>query len=154
VTTVNVEEVGKPVEILLVEDNPADVRLTREALRDASPRINLSAVECGAEAMEYLYGEGDYADTPLPDLIILDLGLPGKDGRDVLAEIKGDKNLSRCPVVVLSTSDADEDILKAYDLHVNCYVTKPLDLDQFLNVVQSIAEFWVTIVKLPTNGRR
>jgi len=148
---VNVEKTGKPIEVLMVEDNPADVSLTREALRSAKLPINLSVVEDGVEAMEYLLGKGNHADASYPDLIILDLNLPGKDGREVLAEIKGDKNLSRCPVVVLTTSDADEDIQRAYDLHANCYVTKPFDLDQFLKVVQSIAEFWLTVVRLPAN---
>jgi CheY-like chemotaxis protein len=137
------------IEILLVEDNPADVRLTQEALKEAKVRNNLHVVEDGVAAMEFLQCKGQYANATRPDLILLDLNLPKKDGREVLEEIKRDSNLKRIPVVVLTTSQAEEDILKTYDLHANCYVTKPVDLDQFITIVRSIEDFWLTIVKLP-----
>lgn len=143
------QTIGRLVEILLVEDNPGDVRLTREALREAKVRNNLHVVEDGVEAMAFLRREGRYADAPCPDLILLDLNLPKKDGREVLAEIKGDPNLKRIPVVILTTSEAEQDILKAYDLYANCYITKPVDLEQFIKVVKAIEDFWLTIVKLP-----
>jgi CheY-like chemotaxis protein len=138
-----------PVEILLVEDNPADVRLTREALGSDHLWNHLNAAKDGVEAMAYLRREGKYASAVRPDLILLDLNLPKKDGREVLAEIKADPNLMRIPVVVLTTSDAEEDILKTYGLHANCYITKPVDLRQFMKVVKSIEDFWLAIVKLP-----
>ncbi|MHB8084550.1 MAG: response regulator [Dehalococcoidia bacterium] len=144
---------GKPVDVLLVEDNPGDVRLTREALKDAKLVINLHVVGDGVEAMAFLRHEKGYASKPRPDLVLLDLNLPKKDGREVLAEIKNDVDLRRIPVVVVTTSKAEEDILKSYDLHANCYVTKPLDLDQFVTVVHSIEQFWLTIVKLPVDGK-
>jgi chemotaxis family two-component system response regulator Rcp1 len=137
------------IEILLVEDNPADVRLTQEALKEAKVRNNLHVVEDGVAAMEFLQRQGEYAKVARPDLILLDLNLPKKDGREVLEEIKQDSSLKRIPVVVLTTSQAEEDILKTYDLHANCYVTKPVDLDQFITIVRSIEDFWLTIVKLP-----
>lgn len=137
------------IEILLVEDNPADVRLTQEALKEAKVRNRLHVVEDGVGAMEFLLREGKYADVPRPDLILLDLNLPKKDGREVLEEIKQDPSLKRIPVVVLTTSQAEEDILKTYNLHANCYVSKPVDLDQFITIVRSIEDFWLTIVKLP-----
>ena len=140
---------GKPIEILMVEDNPGDVRLTVEALKETKLNNNLTIVKNGVEALAYLRQEGDYADVPRPDLILLDLNLPKKDGREVLVEIKADEDLGRIPVVILTTSQAEEDILKTYDLHANCYVTKPVDLEQFTQVVQSIEFFWLTIVKLP-----
>lgn len=140
----------RPVEILLVEDNPGDVRLAVEALKEGKVRNNLSVVEDGAEAMSFLHREGKYALAPRPDLILLDLNLPKKDGREVLAEIKADDGLRRIPVVVLTTSKAEQDILRTYDLHANCYITKPVDLEQFLKVAHSIEEFWFSIVKLPT----
>ncbi len=143
------QSAGRPIEILLVEDNAGDARLTVEILKDAKVRNNLSRVADGVEALEYLRREGRYSQAPRPDLILLDLNLPRKDGREVLAEIKADDNLRRIPVVVLTTSDAEEDILRAYNLNANCYVTKPVDLDQFLRVVKTIKEFWLTIVKLP-----
>lgn len=143
------ETIGSPVEILLVEDNPGDVRLTIEALKDAKMKNNLNIVGDGAEAMAFLRREGKYAAAPRPDLILLDLNLPKKDGREVLAEIKGAEDLKRIPVVVLTTSQAEEDILKTYGLHANCYVTKPVDLDQFIRVIKSLESFWLTIVKLP-----
>jgi CheY-like chemotaxis protein len=137
------------VEILLVEDNPADVRLTREALNSDRLWNNLSVAKDGVEAMAYLRRQGRFAAAPRPDLILLDLNLPKKDGREVLAEIKADPNLMRIPVVVLTTSDAEEDILKTYGLHANCYITKPVDLRQFMKVLKSIEDFWLAIVKLP-----
>jgi len=141
------------VEILLVEDNPADVRLTVEALKDSKLKNNLNVVNDGVEAMEFLLKKGKYADAPTPDLILLDLNLPKKDGREVLKEVKEDCNLKRIPVVILTISKADEDIVKTYDLHANCYISKPVDLDQFVKVVKSIEDFWFTIVVLP-NGQR
>jgi chemotaxis family two-component system response regulator Rcp1 len=144
----------KPIEILLVEDNPGDIRLTIEVLKDAKVRNNMCTVSDGAAALAYLRREGDYADTPRPDLILLDLNLPKKDGREVLAEIKTDANLRRIPVVVLTVSKDEEDILKAYDLYANCYITKPIDLDQFINVIRTIKEFWLTIVKLPPDVKK
>ena len=143
------EAIARPVEILLVEDNRGDVRLTKEALRDNKFRNNLSVVEDGVEALAFLNREGKYADAPRPDLILLDLNLPKKDGREVLQEIKADEHLKRIPVVVLTTSKAEEDIFRAYDLNANCYVTKPVDFEQFIKVVKSIEEFWFAMVKLP-----
>ena len=138
-----------PIEILLVEDSPSDIDLTREALEDTRVANNLSVVTDGVEALAFLRREGRYAEAPHPDLILLDLNLPKKDGREVLAEIKADPNLRRIPVVVMTSSDDEKDILAAYNLHVNCYVTKPVDLDQFIGVVKSIEHFWFSIVKLP-----
>ncbi|MEJ2345904.1 MAG: response regulator [Gammaproteobacteria bacterium] len=138
------------IDILLVEDNPGDVRLTQEALKEAKVSNRLYVVEDGVAAMEFLRKEGSYASAPRPDLILLDLNLPRKDGREVLEEIKQDPSLMRIPVVVLTTSRAEEDILRTYDLHANCYVTKPVDLDQFITIVKSIEDFWLTIVRLPS----
>ena len=143
------ETKGNPIEILLVEDNAGDVRLTREALKDAKVLNTLHVVRDGEEAMDYLCRKGKYADAPRPDLVLLDLNLPRKDGREVLAEIKADEDLKRIPVVILTTSKSEEDVLKMYNLHANCYVTKPLDLDQFIRVVQAIEDFWFTVVRLP-----
>jgi len=140
---------GCPITILLVEDNPGDVRLTMEALKDSKMHNNLNVTSDGVEALAFLRREGKFAHAPRPDLILLDLNLPKKDGREVLAEIKADKDLKRIPVVVLTTSQAEEDILRMYNLYANCFVTKPVDLDQFIKVVQSIEEFWLTIVRLP-----
>ena len=140
---------GRPVEILLIEDNPGDVRLTIEAFKDAKVRNNLTIAADGVEALEILKKAGRYANAPKPDLILLDLNLPLKDGREVLADIKADEALKRIPVVVLTTSHADEDILKSYNLSANCYITKPVDLDQFLKVVKSIESFWLEVVILP-----
>ena len=139
----------KVVEILLVEDNLGDIRLTQEALRDCKVRNTVSVVQDGVEALDFLHKEGKYQDVPRPDLILLDLNLPKKDGRSVLAEIKEDPDLKRIPVVILTTSKAEEDIVKTYNLHANCYITKPIDLDQFLLIVKKIEDFWFTIVKLP-----
>jgi CheY-like chemotaxis protein len=140
---------SSPIEILLVEDNPGDVRLTREALRDGKVRNNLSVVDDGVKALSFLRREGEYATAPRPDLILLDLNLPRKSGREVLTEIKGDPELKSIPVVILTTSGAEQDIVRAYELNANCYVTKPVDLDQFITVVKSIEDFWLTIVRLP-----
>ncbi|MEH2061614.1 MAG: response regulator [Nostoc sp.] len=138
-----------PIEVLLVEDNPGDAQLTRIALEDSKISIHLNVVEDGVEAMAFLRKKEKYAKVRHPDIILLDLNLPKKDGREVLAEIKGDENLKRIPVVVLTTSQAEEDILKAYNLYANCYITKPVDFDQFVKIVQSIENFWFAIVKLP-----
>lgn len=143
---------GRPIEILLVEDNAGDVRLTREALKDAKVLNTLHVARDGEEATEFLFRKGKHADAPRPDIIILDLNLPRKDGREVLAEIKADKELKRIPVVILTTSKSEEDVLKSYNLHANCYVTKPLDLDHFIGVVKSIEDFWFTVVKLSKEG--
>ena len=140
---------GKPIEILLVEDNPGDVRLTQETLKDTKVRNNMHVVMDGIDAVAFLRRGGKYADVPRPDLILLDLNLPKKDGREVLAEIKADSDLKSIPVVVLTTSKAEQDIFRAYDLHANCYITKPVNLDQFIEVVKCIEDFWFTIVKLP-----
>jgi CheY-like chemotaxis protein len=141
---------GIPIEILLVEDSPDDASLTMDALRDGRIRNNITLVEDGEAAMAFLRREGRYASAPRPDLILLDLNLPRKDGRAVLKEIKLDPSLRRIPVVIMTSSDDEKDILGAYDMYVNCYVTKPVDLDQFLHVVKSIEHFWFSIVKLPT----
>jgi two-component system, chemotaxis family, response regulator Rcp1 len=147
------ENFVQPIEILLVEDNPADVRLTTEALKEEKIYNNLHVVIDGVEALSFLRREGKYAKAVRPDLILLDLNLPKKDGREVLKEIKTDDNLKAIPVVVLTVSKSEEDILKSYDLHANCYITKPVDLDQFMKVIRSIQEFWLTIVKLPPKRR-
>lgn len=143
----------KPIEILLVEDNPADVRLTEEALREGKVRNNLHVARDGVEALEFLRREGRHANAQRPDLVLLDLNLPRKDGREVLAEIKDHPELRTIPVVVLTTSSAEADILKSYKLHANCYITKPVDLEQFVQVVRSIDDFWLTVVRLPTERR-
>lgn len=137
------------MEVLLVEDSPGDVRLTREALKEGKVRNNLNVVSDGVEAMEYLRRQGPYAGAVRPDIVLLDLNMPRKDGREVLAEMKADKGLKRIPVVILTTSEAEQDILRTYDLHANCYLTKPVDLDQFISIVKSVEDFWLTIVKLP-----
>ncbi|MGB0838760.1 MAG: response regulator [Chitinophagales bacterium] len=142
---------NKIVEILLVEDNPGDIRLTQEALKEGSIPSNLNTVMDGAEAIRFLFQEGEYAEAPRPDLILLDLNLPKRDGREVLAKIKVDDDLKRIPVVVLTTSNAETDILKAYDLHANCYITKPVDFNRFIDVIQAIEQFWLTIVRLPSD---
>src|SRR5688572_348216 len=140
---------GEPIEILLVEDSPDDADLTIDALRDGRVRNRITHVEDGVEAMAYLRRTGRYAEAPRPDLILLDLNLPRKNGREVLAEVKADPDLRRIPVVIMTSSDDEKDILAAYNLYVNCYVTKPVDLDQFIGVVKSIEHFWFSIVKLP-----
>ena len=140
---------GEPIEVLLVEDSPDDADLTMDALRNGRVRNRITHVEDGVQAMAFLRREGKYADAPRPDLILLDLNLPRKSGREVLAEVKQDPDLRRIPVVIMTSSDDEKDILAAYNLYVNCYVTKPVDLDQFIGVVKSIEQFWFTIVKLP-----
>lgn len=145
----NVEEISRPIEILLVEDNLADVRLTIEVFKDARVHSHLSVVEDGVEALAFLRHEGKYAHTPRPDIILLDLNLPKKNGLQVLAEIKEDDNLKRIPVIILTTSQAEEDIIKTSDLHANCFITKPVALEQFIRVVESLKEFWLTVAKLP-----
>jgi two-component system, chemotaxis family, response regulator Rcp1 len=142
----------KPINILLVEDNPGDADLAREALENSKFNNNLQVVDDGEKAMAFLHREGLYRDVPMPDLILLDLNLPKKDGRQVLAEIKADPELMRIPVVILTTSRAEEDVLRTYNLHANCYITKPIDLNQFLHVVRSIEDFWMSIVVLPPRG--
>jgi CheY-like chemotaxis protein len=133
----------------MVEDNPDDIELTVEALKDSRVRNHLIVVKDGEEAISYLQGKGQYQNAVRPDLILLDLNMPRKNGRDVLREIKNDPKLKRIPVVILTTSQAEEDIIHTYDLHANCYITKPLDFNQFLKVVKSIEDFWLTVVKLP-----
>ena len=142
----------RPVEILLVEDNPGDVDLAREALEDSKLHNRLHVAEDGEKAMAFLNGRPPYENMPRPDLILLDLNLPRKDGREVLADIKGDPDLKRIPVVILTTSRAEQDVLRSYDLHANCYITKPIDFDQFMEVVRSIESFWMSIVVLPTKS--
>ncbi len=142
-----------PFEVLLVEDSPGDVRLTKEAFKDAKVHINLHVAPDGAEAMAYLERQGEHSNAPRPDLILLDLNLPKKDGREVLEEIKRDPALKSIPVVVLTTSGSEEDILRSYRLHANCYITKPVGLDGFLKVVKSIDNFWLSVVKLPREAR-
>ncbi|MHB0856376.1 MAG: response regulator [Anaerolineae bacterium] len=139
-----------PIDVLMVEDNPDDVELTREALREVKAYVNMSVVTDGQEALEYLRREGRHANASRPDLILLDLNLPRMSGREVLAEIKNDPALRRIPVVVVTTSQAEEDIFRAYDLHANSYVTKPVDLDQFVSAIRGIEGYWLTIVKLPS----
>lgn len=139
----------RQVEILLVEDNPGDVRLTQEAFSEGRLRNNLSVVEDGVEAMAFLRQEDKYAMAPRPDIILLDLNLPKKDGREVLAELKRDPHLKRIPVIVLTTSRDEQDVLRVYDLHANCYVTKPVVLDEFIAVVKDIEDFWLMLVELP-----
>lgn len=144
----------QPIDILLVEDNEADVRLTEEVLTDSKVRNQLMVANDGVEALQCLRQQGRFKNSPRPDLVLLDLNLPRKDGREVLAEIKADKDLKTIPVVVLTTSKAEEDILRTYNLHANCYITKPVDLDQFVTVVRYIEDFWLAIVRLPPNGKK
>jgi len=139
----------EPIIILLVEDNPGDIRLTKEALKDSKLHNELYVTEDGFEAMDFLQQKGKYADAPRPGIILLDLNLPGKDGRQVLEEIKSDESLRRIPVVILTTSSDEKDILASYNLYANCYITKPINLPQFIHIVQSIEEFWFSIVRLP-----
>jgi chemotaxis family two-component system response regulator Rcp1 len=143
------ENGSQAIVILLVEDNPGDTRLVIEAMREAKLENYIHVVEDGIEAMQFLRREGRFGDAPRPDLILLDLNLPKKDGRAVLAEVKADPALKRIPVVVLTTSQAEEDVLRAYDLHANCYITKPVDMEQFMKVVAQIDDFWVRVVTLP-----
>jgi CheY-like chemotaxis protein len=148
------QSMGRPIEILLVEDSPGDVRLTRETLKDSKVANNVSDVPDGDEAMAFMRQEGKYQNAPRPDLILLDLNLPKKNGHEVLKEIKGDSTLKRIPVVILTISDAEQDISETYDMNANCYITKPVDLEQFITVVNSIEDFWLTIVKLPSQENR
>ena len=141
------------IQVLLVEDSPGDIRLTQEALKDAKMHIHLDVTRDGEEAMAFLMREGKYANAPRPDLILLDLNLPKKDGREVLKEIKEDPTLKIIPVVILTTSASEADILRSYSLHANCYITKPVSLDGFLTVVKSIDNFWMSVVKLPGRPR-
>jgi chemotaxis family two-component system response regulator Rcp1 len=143
---------SRPIEILLVEDSATDVMLAEEALEQGKLRNNLSVVKDGVEAMAFLRNESPYADVPRPDLVLLDLNMPRKDGREVLAEVKADADLRQIPIVVLTTSQAEQDVLKAYGLHTNCYISKPVDFDQFVAVVQAIQQFWFTVVLLPTTN--
>ena len=147
------ENYALPIEILLVEDNPGDIRLTTEALKEQKVLNNLHVVTDGEEALAFLRRQGQYAKAVRPDLILLDLNLPKKDGREVLKEIKTDDGLKSIPVVVLTVSKSEEDIMKSYDLHANCYISKPVDLIQFMKVTKSVQEFWFTIVKLPPKNR-
>lgn len=147
----NKQNQGYPVEILLVEDNPGDVRLTLEALKEGKVNNKIHVVKDGVEALAFVNQEGAYRDVSLPELILLDLNLPRKDGRQVLAEIKANPRLKHIPVIVLTTSEAKQDIRNAYQLHANCYITKPIDLDQFLNIIRGIEDFWLTVVKLPAH---
>lgn len=140
---------GRPIEVLLVEDDPGDVLMTREAFEDNKVRNNLHVVDNGEDALRFLHREGEYADAPVPDLVLLDLNLPRRDGREVLAAIKNDPELCTLPVVVLTTSEAEEDVLRSYQLHANAYVTKPVDFEQFVQVVRQIDDFFLTVVKLP-----
>lgn len=140
----------QPIELLLVEDNPGDVRLTQEVLKDGKFLNRISVVDDGVSALRYLRREGKFRDAVRPDMVLLDLNLPGKDGREVLGEMKADPALRRIPVVILTTSNAEVDVLKSYDLYANCYIVKPLDLEQFVKVVRGIEDFWLSIVKLPS----
>ena len=144
----------KAIDILLVEDNPGDVRLTREALKEGKVLNTLHVVGDGIEALAFLRHEGQYAMAAHPDIILLDLNLPRMDGRELLADVKSDPNLRRIPVVILTTSKDEEDIIRTYDLHANCYITKPVDLGKFMEVVKSVEEFWLTIVRLPPHGMK
>jgi CheY-like chemotaxis protein len=148
----NASSSAPAIQVLLVEDNPGDVRLTREAFRDAKMHLEMHVAGDGVEAMEFLRRQGGYPNSPRPDLILLDLNLPRKDGREVLAEIKGDPSLKAIPVVILTTSAADADIERSYLLHANCYISKPVDLEGFLTVIRSIDDFWLSVVKLPPKG--
>jgi two-component system, chemotaxis family, response regulator Rcp1 len=139
----------RPIEILMVEDNPGDVRLTVEALKDAKVANTLHVVEDGVAALDFLYRRGGHVEAPRPDLVLLDLNLPKKNGREVLEEIKEDLQLKMIPVVILTTSQAEEDVLRAYSLHANCYITKPVDFSQFIKIIRTIEEFWLTVVTLP-----
>ncbi len=142
---------ANPINILLVEDNPADARLIKEVFKDTKTKNKLYVVKDGVEAMAFLNQEFEYTDIPRPDVILLDLNLPRKDGREVLKELKEDDVLKRVPIVILTTSSAEEDIIKTYNNHANCYITKPVDFDQFLKVINSIEDFWLSVVKLPSN---
>jgi two-component system, chemotaxis family, response regulator Rcp1 len=141
---------SRPVEILLVEDNPGDARLTREALKEGKIRNTLHHALDGVEAMAFLRREGAHSDAPAPDIVLLDLNLPRKDGRQVLSEMKQDPRLRSIPVVVLTTSEAEQDIVRTYELHANCYITKPVDLEKFIEIIRAIEDFWLAVVRLPS----
>jgi two-component system, chemotaxis family, response regulator Rcp1 len=143
------KQMTRPIEILLIEDNPGDVRLTQECLKKSKVANQLNIAEDGVEALAILHREGQYATAPFPDLILLDLNLPRKDGRELLAEIKADKALRRIPVVILTSSDAEADIYKSYDLHANCFITKPIIFEDFIKVITAIEDFWLSLVRLP-----
>jgi chemotaxis family two-component system response regulator Rcp1 len=147
----NTQGMMRPIEILLIEDSPSDILMTREALKFAKVTNNLHVVEDGVEAMTFLHKEGRFAKVPRPDLMLLDLNLPKKGGREVLAEVKGDEELKFIPVVVLTTSKAEEDIIRSYGLHANCYINKPVNFTNFAEVVRSIEQFWLCVVTLPAN---
>ena len=149
----NRQTAGQPIDILLAEDNPGDVQLIREAMKDGKLSSRLHVVTNGVEAMTFLRRENKYASVPTPGLILLDLNLPRKDGREVLAEVKADPLLRRIPVVVLTSSEAERDILESYELHANCYIIKPVDLERFLHVVKSVEDFWLSTVKLPPDSK-
>ena len=140
---------GEPIEILLAEDNPGDVKLTRKALEHGDILNNLHVVEDGVETMKFLRSEGEYAETPQPDLLLLDLNMPKKDGRAVMKEMDGDPELKRIPVVVLTSSDAEEDVVRSYELNANAYLTKPVDFDGFVDIINRLEDFWFTVVKMP-----
>lgn len=146
---IDIEDMPKAVNILLIEDNPGDIRLVVESMKESKKPNNLSMVKDGVEAMTYLHREGVYANAVRPDIILLDLNLPMKNGKEVLAEIKKDPDLKRIPVIVFTASSAERDVINSYDLHANCYITKPVSLDKFIEVVGSIEKFWLTVVKLP-----
>lgn len=141
---------ASPINILLIEDNPGDVRLTQEAFKEGKRAVNLEVVMDGVEALKYLHKTDEYKDVVTPDLILLDLNLPKRDGREVLMEIKSDDEFKRIPVVILTTSNAEQDILKSYNLHVNCYINKPVDFDKFFDIIQKIEDFWLNTAVLPT----
>jgi two-component system, chemotaxis family, response regulator Rcp1 len=141
---------NRPIEILLVEDNPGDARLTEEALKEGKVRNNLHHAKDGVEAMQFLLREGEHKGKPRPDLVLLDLNLPRKDGREVLADMRKNPELKTIPVVVLTTSEAEQDVVRTYELCANCYITKPVDLEKFITIVRSIEDFWLTIVRLPS----
>ena len=147
-TTVNY---NRPIEILLVEDNEIDVRFTKRALKHGKVLNNLSIASDGEEAMDFLYQRNGFAESPRPDIILLDLNMPRKDGREVLTDIKTDESLMQIPVVVLTTSEAEQDVLSSYSLHANCYITKPVDFDKFVDVIRTLEDFWLAVVRLPTN---
>lgn len=151
--SINPDQAARPIEILLVEDNPADVRLTVEGLKEAKITTNQDAITDGDQAIDFLYRRGDYSEAPRPDVILLDLNLPGVDGRAILKTVKQDPSLRAIPVVVLTSSEAESDIISSYEEHANCFISKPIDFDGFLKVVQSIEDFWFTIVKLPFDRR-
>lgn len=144
-------ESGKPIDILLIEDNPGDIRLTQEAFKEGKIRNNFYVVRDGVQALDFLFQRGEFNGMPRPDIILLDLNLPKKDGREVLEVIKVDETTRKIPVVILTTSKAEEDILKTYNLHANCFISKPVELEEFMRVVKSIEDFWLTVVRLPVN---